>query len=209
MRTPLAVVTAQAHVLARSTDAGSRATAQQHLEQAIARAAHLAQQLLDLAALDEAPRAVPATVDIAAQVRAQLAQAAPAALAQGIELALEAPDQLWCAAEPAALQSIVANLLDNALRYGGPGCTVQVTLSAGPAPGWSLTVQDDGPGIAPAEQARVFDRFYRGAGQAASGSGLGLAIVRQAALRLGGSVAIVPGLAGRGVGLQLSVPAQT
>lgn len=109
----------------------------------------------------------------------------------------------------AALQSIVANLLDNALRYGGPGCTVQLTLSAGPAPGWSLTVQDDGPGIAPAEQARVFDRFYRGAGQAASGSGLGLAIVRQAALRLGGSVAIGPGLAGRGVGLQLRVPAQT
>ena len=209
MRTPLAVVTAQAHVLARSTDAGARAAAQQHLEQAIARAAHLGQQLLDLAALDEAPRAVPAPADIASQVRAQLAQAAPAALAQGVELALEAPDELWRVAEPAALQSIVANLLDNALRYGGPGCTVQVTLSAGPAQGWSLCVQDDGPGIAPAERARVFDRFYRGAGQAASGSGLGLAIVRQAALRLGGSVAIAPGLAGRGVGLQLRVPAQT
>ncbi|GHC69674.1 hypothetical protein GCM10007320_03370 [Pseudorhodoferax aquiterrae] len=97
----------------------------------------------------------------------------------------------------------------NALHYGGPGCTVQVTLSAGPAQGWSLCVQDDGPGIAPPERARVFDRFFRGAGQSASGSGLGLAIVRQAALRLGGSVAIAPGLAGRGVGLQLRVPAQT
>ena len=63
--------------------------------------------------------------------------------------------------------------------------------------------------ILPVKCQALFDRFYRGAGQAASGSGLGLAIVRQAALRLGGSVAIVPGLAGRGVGLQLRVLAQT
>ena len=208
MRTPLAVITAQAHVLARSQDGAERAAAQQHLDGAIQRSAHLAQQLLDLAALDEAPRAVQAPVDIAAQVRGQLAQAAPAALVQGIELALDAPEQLWRPVDVAALQSIVANLLDNALRYGGAGCAVQVALAAGPAQGWSLTVQDDGPGIAPAEQARVFDRFYRGAGQAASGSGLGLAIVRQAAARLGGGVTLTTGLDGRGVGLRVAVPAE-
>ncbi len=208
LRTPLAVVTAQAHVLARSPDATVRAVAQQHLEQAIGRAAHLAQQLLDLAALDEAPQGAPPPADIAAQVRAQLAQAAPAALAQGVELALEAPDRLWRAVEPVALQSIVANLVDNAVRYGGAGCTVQVRLAPGAAQAWSLAVQDDGPGIAPAERPRVFDRFYRGAGQAASGSGLGLAIVRQAALRLGGQVRIVDGLRGRGVGLLVEVPAR-
>jgi two-component system sensor histidine kinase QseC len=207
MRTPLAVVTAQAHVLARSPDAAARTAAQQHLEQAIARAAHLARQLLELAALDEAPRAAPALADIAAQLRAQLAQAAPAALAQGIDVALESPEQLWRPVEPAALQSIVANLVDNAVRYGGAGCSVQITLAPGPGQAWSLTVQDDGPGIAAAERTRVFDRFYRGAGQAASGSGLGLAIVRQAALRLGGSVAIVEGVHGRGVGLQVQVAA--
>ncbi|CAN7745448.1 ATP-binding protein [Pseudorhodoferax sp. LjRoot39] len=208
LRTPLAVITAQAHVLARSPDASARVAAQQQLDQAIQRSAHLAQQLLDLAELDEAPRGTPAPVDVADHVRALMAQAAPAAMAVGVELALEAPEHLVWPVDLPALESVTTNLVDNAVRYAGAGCSVLVTLRA-VEPGWSLTVQDDGPGIAPAEQARVFDRFYRGAGQAASGSGLGLAIVRQAALRLGGSVAIVPGLAGRGVGLQLSVPAQT
>jgi two-component system sensor histidine kinase QseC len=207
LRTPLAVITAQAHVLARSTVEAERAAARRHLDEAIQRSAHLARQLLDLAALDDAPPAPAPPVDIAAQVRAQLAQAAPAALAGHIELVLESPEQLWRAAEQAALQCIVGNLLDNALRYAGTGCTVQVSLAAGPAQAWTLAVQDDGPGIALAERHRVFDRFYRGAGQAPSGAGLGLAIVRQAALRLGGNVALIEGLQGRGVGLCVHVPA--
>ncbi len=208
MRTPLAVITAQAHVLARSQDAGERTAAQQHLDAAIFRTAHLAQQLLDLAELDEAPRGTPQAIDLAALLRALLAQAAPAAMACGIELVLEAPEQLLRPVEQPAFQSIASNLIDNAQRYAGSGCTVLVTLQARAA-GWSLAVQDDGPGIALADQARVFERFYRGPGHAASGSGLGLAIVRQAALRLGGSVRIVTGLAGRGVGFMVERPAAT
>ena len=206
LRTPLAVITAQAHVLARSQDSAVRAAAQQHLDQAIQRSAHLAQQLLALAELDEAPRSAPQPADLAERVRAILAQAAPAAMARGIELALEAPEHLVRPVDLPALESIAANLVDNAVRYAGTGCTVLVTLRAA-GPGWSLAVQDDGPGIPAAEHARVFERFYRAAGQAASGSGLGLAIVRQAALRLGGSVRIGAGLQGRGVGLLVELPA--
>jgi two-component system OmpR family sensor kinase len=51
-----------------------------------------------------------------------------------------------------------------------------------------LTVADTGPGIAPAERARVFDRFYRGAGAEAGGSGIGLSIVRAVAQRHGARV---------------------
>ena len=69
-----------------------------------------------------------------------------------------------------------------------------------------LAVQDDGPGIAASEHARVFERFYRGLGHAANGSGLGLAIVRQAVLRMGGQVHVGAGLGGRGVGFFISIP---
>ncbi|KQP39926.1 sensor histidine kinase KdpD [Pseudorhodoferax sp. Leaf274] len=105
------------------------------------------------------------------------------------------------------VRSIATNLVDNAVRYSGAGSQVRATLAGLASGGWSLAVQDDGVGIAPAEHERVFERFYRGAGQAESGAGLGLAIVRQAALRLGGSVRVAEGLHGRGVGLLVEVPA--
>src|SRR5690606_17414870 len=117
IRTPLAVINAQAHVLARSPDAAERAQAQAHLEQAIARTSHLAQQLLDLAALDEAQRPAPRDIDVAHWLRAALAQAAPAAMARQIELSLDAPDHLPARLDLPALESVVQNLIDNAVRY--------------------------------------------------------------------------------------------
>jgi two-component system, OmpR family, sensor histidine kinase QseC len=199
LRTPMAVITAQAHVMAHTQSAPERSLAQQHLDQAIARASHLAQQLLDLAALDDARRPPPRTLDVAQCLRQLLAQAAPGAIARHIELSLEAPDSMMHTVEVPALESVVQNLLDNALRYVPEGGMVAVTLRS-EAEGLSLSVQDDGPGIAPDEQARVFERFYRGTGHEVTGSGLGLAIVQQAVFRLGGTVRIGPGLAGRGVG---------
>jgi two-component system, OmpR family, sensor histidine kinase QseC len=204
LRTPMAVITAQAHVMAHTQSADERLLAQQHLDQAIERASHLAQQLLDLAALDDAKRPQPRTLDIAHWLRQVLAQAAPRAMARRIELSLEAPDSVVHTVEVPALESTVHNLLDNALRYVPEGGTVAVTLLS-EAAGLSLRVQDDGPGIAPDEQARVFERFYRGAGHEVTGSGLGLAIVQQAVLRLGGRVHIGPGLAGRGVGFTVQL----
>jgi len=82
------------------------------------------------------------------------------------------------------LDRAVANLLDNAAKYGAPGGTVEVTLRGG-----ELTVRDHGPGIADEDLPFVFDRFYRApAARGRPGSGLGLAIVRQAAEAHGGSV---------------------
>jgi two-component system sensor histidine kinase MprB len=82
------------------------------------------------------------------------------------------------------LDRAVANLLDNAAKYGAPGTTVEVTLRDG-----ELTVRDHGPGIADEDLPFVFDRFYRApSARGRPGSGLGLAIVRQAAEAHGGSV---------------------
>ena len=205
IRTPLAVITAQAHVMARSPIEEERMQAQAHLEQAIARTSHLAQQLLDLAALDDAQRPAPRDLDVAQWLRGALAQAVPDAMARQIELSLDAPDTLPARLDQPALESIAHNLIDNAVRYTPDGGNVAVALwREGTA--LHLSVQDDGPGIAATEQSHVFERFYRGLGHAANGSGLGLAIVRQAVLRMGGQVQIGVGLNGKGVGFFVSIP---
>lgn len=205
IRTPLAVITAQAHVMARSQSEDERKQAQAHLEQAIARTSHLAQQLLDLAALDEAQRPAPRDLDVAQWLRAALAQVAPQAMAQQIELSLDAPDNLPTRLDLPALESIVHNLIDNAVRYAKAGSNVAVGLRHDGTL-LHLVVQDDGPGIPVTERSRVFERFYRGVGHATNGSGLGLAIVQQAVRRMGGQVQVGDGINGKGVGFFVSIP---
>lgn len=208
IRTPLAVITAQVHVMARSPSEHERTQAQAHMEEAIARTSHLAQQLLDLAALDEAQRASLRDVDVSQWLRAVLAHAAPRAMARRVELSLDAPDGLQARLDLPALESIAHNLIDNALRYVQEGGNVSVTLRQDGGQ-LHLAVQDDGPGIAVTEHQRIFERFHRGHGHAAHGSGLGLAIVRQAALRMGGQVQVGDGLGGSsgpGVGFFVRMP---
>jgi two-component system sensor histidine kinase MprB len=85
---------------------------------------------------------------------------------------------------PARLERVVANLLDNAVKYSPPGEPVEIELH-----GDELTVRDHGPGISAEDLTHVFDRFYRGAeARGRPGSGLGLAIVRQVVRQHGGSV---------------------
>ena len=170
IRTPLAVITAQAHVMARSQSEDERTQAQTHLEQAIARTSHLAQQLLDLAALDEAQRPAARDIDVAHWLRGALALAAPQAMARHIELSLDAPDHLPARLDLPALESIVHNLIDNAVRYTPAGGNVVVGLGQAGAQ-LRLAVQDDGPGIPATEHSKVFERFYRGPATRPRGQG--------------------------------------
>jgi two-component system, OmpR family, sensor histidine kinase MprB len=99
------------------------------------------------------------------------------------------------------LDRAIANLLDNAVKWSPPGEAVEVGLRDG-----ELTVRDHGPGIAPDDLPRVFDRFYRSAAaRGREGSGLGLAIVRHVAEGHGGSVA-AEAAAGGGALLRLVMP---
>ena len=207
LRTPMAVIAAQAHVLALAPDPADRLAAERQLEQAIARASHLSAQLLALAQVEGAAPGVCAAVDLAQLARVELAMRAPDAMARGIELALEAPDVLMAALDVPAFQSVLQNLLSNAILYTRAGGQVVVGLR-GAGAGLRLTVADDGPGIASAERERVFERFHRGGGHDAPGSGLGLAIVRQAAARLGGTVSLAEGLGGKGCTFALVLSGQ-
>ena len=206
LRTPMAAIATQAHVLTHAPDPGKRREAGDALHQALDRASHLSRQLLDLAALDDGHPRPPQRFDVASLVQQALAQAAPQAMALGLELSLEAPDQLSCELDRVAFESVLGNLLENALRYVPAGGRVVVSL-AQTERCLTLAVADDGPGIPPHARERVFERFWRGqAHESTTGSGLGLAIVRQAALRLGGRVHIEDGPDGRGVRFVLQMP---
>ena len=99
------------------------------------------------------------------------------------------------------LQIAIRNLLDNAAKFSPPGAPVTLRLSAR-----ELTVQDQGPGIAPEDLPHVFDRFYRARlARAVPGSGLGLAIVRQVAESHGGTVR-AESAPGRGTLIRMSLP---
>ena len=206
LRTPLAVVAAQAHRLAHA-GAEERPAAQQAVERAVARASHLVQQLLTLAALDRRGAGPSREVDVVEEARAILIAVAPRAAGRRIEVSFDSPDRLPARLDMAAFHSVLENLLNNACAYCPPGSRVAVRLQ-GEAGRLRLTVADDGPGIAPQERERVFERFYRGAGMGASGAGLGLSIVRQALDRLNGHIALGPGLDGAGVGFIVELPWQ-
>lgn len=117
LRTPMAVIAAQAHVLIMAEGAESRALAGRQLEFAIARASHLVQQLLDLAHIDSVDGGGAETFDVARLLRQELAGPAQAAMARDVELSLEAPDALMHTMERHAFQSIAQNLISNAVRY--------------------------------------------------------------------------------------------
>ncbi|MBY0243790.1 MAG: HAMP domain-containing histidine kinase [Burkholderiaceae bacterium] len=204
LRTPMAVISMQAHVLALESDAAQRRIAGQQLDDAIARASHLTQQLLHLAKADGG-NVLPAAVDIAELTRQELLHAARRALDSGHELSLDAPDALPFKLEIPSYQSILANLLDNALRYVPSGGRIAVQLRMADQL-LQLSVADDGPGIAAELRETVFERFHRGSDHVAPGSGLGLAIVRQAVQRMRGNVRLTAGLDGRGCTFTVTIP---
>ncbi|GAA4373704.1 HAMP domain-containing sensor histidine kinase [Nocardioides caricicola] len=93
-------------------------------------------------------------------------------------------DPWFVVGESSTLERAVTNLLDNAAKWSPAGGTVTVRLTDG-----TLTVDDEGPGIAEEDLPHIFDRFYRSQeSRAMPGSGLGLAIVRQVAERHAGSI---------------------
>jgi two-component system, OmpR family, phosphate regulon sensor histidine kinase PhoR len=100
------------------------------------------------------------------------------------------------------LQTIVANLAQNAIRYAGPGSTLTVAVSPG-----LLEVSDDGRGVEEEELPRLFERFYRGdRARASRGSGLGLAIVKHVVASAGGEIEASGG-PGRGLRIVCRFPA--
>jgi len=209
LRTPLAVISAQAHVLTEAESEQQRSEARQPMHAAIARASHLIHQLLVLARLEMAQSApAPTSTDVAQLVREEISHFVPAALARNMEISLEGPETLLAGVDVHALKSVLQNLIDNAVRYGNDNGRIVVELSIISASRdiVVLAVADDGPGIQECDRSRIFDRFYRGQHRDTRGAGLGLTIVKQAAAQMGGVVQVMQGLDGRGCRFEVYVP---
>ena len=110
-------------------------------------------------------------------------------------------------ADPLLLEQSLVNLLDNAAKYAAQGTHIRVAASATPEREL-LTIQDEGPGIAPDDLPHLFDKFYRAkdADRRAAGTGLGLAVARGFVESFGGSLEAANRKDGKGAVLTLSLP---
>ncbi|WP_372659744.1 ATP-binding protein [Hydrogenophaga sp.] len=180
LRSPLAALRLQVQGLQRAPDEPGRRVAEGRLLAGIDRASRLVDQLLVLAR-QQGNTATPAQpVALEALARFAVADAAATASARHIDLGLSQADDCPILGHTEPLRILLRNLLDNALKYAPEGGLVNVAVRR--SKGFCiLAVEDNGPGIPEADQARVLDRFYRVPGNQSTGSGLGLAIVKSIA----------------------------
>ncbi|SFM05002.1 sensor histidine kinase [Rugamonas rubra] len=173
---------------------------------------NLANRLLTLARIEHGGEGTAlAPVALRDTLRQVALEQAPAAVARNIDLSLEAELDGLVRGHALLLHELVANLLDNALRYTPPGGSVVLRVLAGAAadggPGRVLLeVEDSGHGIAAAEREKVFAPFYRAAAtleRNPGGAGLGLAIVADIAALHGAAIVLADGAGGRGLRVRL------
>jgi two-component system sensor histidine kinase BaeS len=191
LRTPLTSIRGYAEALGDGTiddsNPDARRRAAHVIEAEARRLERLVQDLLDLSRLDSHQFSLrPRPCNASAVVSDAAAAFVPQAQELGLSLSMAPSPGVQADLDPERLAQIVANLVENALKYA----TSRVEVRAdGPEPGhFAIVVADDGPGIAPDMLATVFDRLYtvRETPGRAVGTGLGLAIVRELATAMGG-----------------------
>jgi two-component system, OmpR family, sensor histidine kinase TctE len=209
LRTPLTVLKTQAELALRENDAAAMRAIVRSIAGTTDATVHLANRLLTLARVEHgAGAAVLAPVSLPAIVRQVGLELALPAVQKKIDLSLEAPDEAQVAGQALMLHELVANLVDNALRYTPPGGSVLLRVRQ-LADGVLLEVQDSGPGIAASERDKVFTPFYRVAATMEvnpSGTGLGLAIVRDVVALHHASIELEDADTGSGLKVSIAFP---
>lgn len=201
LRTPVAGIRILAQTLEQELGSGPDAAATgeatwrpllQQLGRSTDRLSRLVGQLLSLAR-SETALAVDVeqqTLDVVPLLRESAEPLVLQGLREGRSVALEAPDSpVPARAHPLWLGEVVNNLLDNAVRYGGPH--IVVSVAPRPEGGAEIRVEDDGPGVSPQQLSQLFEPFWRGERadlRNDGGTGLGLTIAREIVLKLGGQI---------------------
>jgi two-component system sensor histidine kinase BaeS len=200
LRTPLTSIRGYAEAVAEGAadDEESRRRAALIIEAEARRLERLVADLLELARLDAREFSLhPTPVDAGDVARHAAVALEPAAREAGVRILVGPVDAREPAAvamaDPERLAQVVANLVENALKYAAT--TVEVatqTVSGGTT--IEIAVADDGPGIDPDDLPRVFERLYTSRRQPGRkvGTGLGLAIVRELVTAMGGRVDVGP-----------------
>jgi two-component system sensor histidine kinase TctE len=200
LRTPLAGLRTHAELALRERSIEGMRERVHSLMEATDRSAHLAHQLLSLALAEPEGSAAASMceMDLAALARDVTSQSVPRALERGLDLGMdERDDDVRLEGNAVLLRELLANLVDNAIRYTPSGGHITVSVSRADA-AIVLSVEDDGPGIPLADRGRVFERFQRLSEARGDGCGLGLAIVREIAEAHAATVAIEDGAHGKG-----------
>ncbi|MGI8894128.1 MAG: ATP-binding protein [Casimicrobiaceae bacterium] len=215
LRTPLAALRLQLDVAQRASDPGATDAAIAELKLGVDRAARLTEQLLTMARLEpEALEKNFAACDLAPLAKEAIVARANIAADRRIDLGLARSAPANVRGDGATLSMLLANLLDNALRHTPEGGRIDVAIDSDSS-GTVLSVTDTGPGIAPSERSRVFDRFYRGVSETGAtrgqiggqiGSGLGLSIVKRIADAHGATFTLDEGSGGRGLAVRVQFP---
>ena len=218
LRTPLTAVHLQAQLAERAANDAERGKALSDLKSGLERATRLSEQLLTLARTEPGVETVErpeANIDLASSAREAITELAPLATDKSIDLGLSESGPAIVRGDPESLRTLASNLNDNAVRYTPRNGRVDVSVQT-EGDRVAISVRDNGPGIAPAERARVFDRFYRGQPRVASeesgkiasvrGSGLGLAIVKSIADREGAEIVLGEGIDGKGLDVTVRFP---
>ncbi len=180
LRTPLTSLRTNVYTLRRADDldADSRRRVLDDLESESVELSRLVDEVVEIAT-DRRGDEPESLVDLGDLVERVVQRARQRS---GREIELHRLDPATITAAPLALERAVANLLENALKFDTTGGPIEVTCERG-----RVEVADRGPGIAPEDRDRVFDRFYRSdAARSRPGSGLGLSIVADVVERHGG-----------------------
>jgi len=200
LRTPVAALRAAAETLlggAVADPAAARGFVDIVARQA-ERLAHLTQDLLDLSRIESRQwRLELGRVEVAPLARQVLELVAGPAREKGLDLAADVPADAAVRADPRALEQVLVNLVDNAVKYTAQGSVA----IRGERDGTDLvlSVIDTGPGIERHHLPRLFERFYRvdtGRSRDQGGTGLGLAIVKHLVQGMGGDVGVESGAGG-------------
>ncbi len=207
LRTPLAGLKTQTELALRQKDPEDIYHALNQIQTGVDRAVHLVQQLLALSRTEPGGQHSQYTkVDLNTIARATTRDYVPEALKKNIDLGFEGSETpVEIQGDPISLREMIANLIENAVRYTQPEGQVTVRLKHS-LDAIELVVQDNGPGIPVSERLKVFERFYRILGSGVDGSGLGLAIVYEIAQIHGAEVSLNEAPSGRGTTAKVSFP---
>ena len=192
MRTPLAGAQAQLELAEVETNPEVLKSIYDKVHLSLDRLLHTINQLLALARSQ--PEAVTMIqmhlLDLNAVSKEVILLMVPTAIQKQIDLGFdESIEPVWIKGNPERLRELVYNLLDNSIRYTQVGGRVTVATKVGDE-GVTLSVEDNGPGVALADRNNIFDRFHRIVGSGQEGSGLGLAIVKEIAKLHGATISI-------------------
>jgi len=210
LRTPVSAISGAVETLQGMPMAdGARQFVEMIARQAT-RMSRLTSDLLDLSRLEAGQWPLElGTYDVLPICEAVLQLVKDRAAAKTIHVGLDVPPGLTVRVDSRAIDQILVNLLDNAIKYTPSGGRVTLLADAG-AGQVRISVLDTGPGIEVRHQQRIFERFYRvdgGRARSDGGSGLGLAIVKHLAQAQGGEVGVESGRGGSRFWVRLPSPA--